>query len=532
MAQTDFQTLLPQLLPGDVQLFNPLSGPITSLTQNTKTLQLIPLNTRYSDAEPLNGTPLNEYGRLSWHSLEPSEGQYDFSIIAQALSPCVAGAGESLCLPAGSAFGFRVMALNPIVDLDTNVAAGPDGYAVYSDLPAYLETPAHGWLLPVDPTDATQGHYFIPDWNDPFFLGRIKALLAALGKQLNGRPDIGWVDIGLYGSWGEWHTGGLPNSHYQGIPYTLASPFYALNKAAYLANTGKQGAYQAGTAATKNFIIDAHNAAFPDTRLLMLTDDGEALCHALTLPGSLRHIGLTRDSFGSSDWTYQFPATLPDCDTAADQALILDRWKTAPFGAEPYGNGSSPSFPCETFETDPATGAYNINEQVQQFHIADIRNGSACTGTWADLTADDQQAFGMAMLQSGYRLAPVKVNVAPLVSQLPARITIDANWVNMGAAPTYDAWVVSYSLWTSSRKVAEFSSGVDLRTLLPTGGTPAVFEDSFLLPYGIGKGVYELEMKVVDPRGYRLPMQLALQAARPGGYYRLGAVVIPGIGSP
>ena len=43
--------------------------------QNTATLALQTLNPQYSDVAPLPGVPLNEYGRLSWHSLEPAEGR-------------------------------------------------------------------------------------------------------------------------------------------------------------------------------------------------------------------------------------------------------------------------------------------------------------------------------------------------------------------------------------------------------------------------------------------------------------------------
>ncbi len=54
--------------------------------------------------------------------------------------------------------------------------------------------------------------------------------------------------------------------------------------------------------ATGNAIIDAQDTAFRATRLLMRTDDGEGLCHALRLPGSATHIGPTRDNVGSTNW--------------------------------------------------------------------------------------------------------------------------------------------------------------------------------------------------------------------------------------
>jgi hypothetical protein len=541
LSPNSAQVLRPALLSNAAPLFNPLSGLYAIVQQNPPDLSFQPANPLYTDAAPLSGSPVNAYGRLSWHSLEPSKGVYDYAIIDDVLERCPAPTGRKLCLPPGVTFGFRIMALNPQVRSDTNVTIGSDGYKVYSDLPVYLENSKHGWLLPVDPKDATQGHYFIPDWNDPQLLDRMRALLSALGRRYDGDPQIGWIDIGLYGSWGEWHTGGLPDAadYTRGIPYVSAAPYFSLNAAAYLANTGTPGAYQPGTIATKDAIVDAYARAFPKTQLLMLTDDGDGLCHALTLPGSPAHIGMRRDSLGSgsNSWTYQFPDQLPDCNSMADQSLIANRWKSAPFIAEPYGNGSSPQFPCQTFETDPATGQFNLNEQVTEFHLAAIKNGSFCSGPWSALSVAEQQAVLTAGLQAGYRLAPVEIDVAPAaVPSYSRRLSIRTHWANAGVTPTYHDWSVEFSLWTTGKSgapqhaVASFVSRVHLRKILPTGNAPAIIDDSFDL--GIPPpGLYELRLRVIDPSGYLNPMQLALQNGAADGYYELGVITLPAFGA-
>jgi hypothetical protein len=535
------QTLLPPQLPSNVELFNPMSGLYTSLQQNPSNLDFQHLNPKYADAAPLPGSPLNEYGRLSWHSLEPNEGQYNFSVIDNVLESCPPPQGKKLCLPQGVKFGFRIEALDPQVRPNTNVTKGSDGYAVYSEVPAYLEDGKHGWLLPVNPEDKTQGHYFIPDWNDPFFLKRVEALLSVLGQRYDGDPRLGWVDIGVYGSWGEWHIAGLTDrTDYRNgrIPYDSSSPYYNLNTQAYLSNTGKLGVYQTGTLATRDFIVDAYAKAFPRTQLVMLTADGDALCHALKLPSSETHIGLRRDSLGSKGWTWQFPDQLPGCDSEADKNIILNRWKTAPFIAEPYGNGGPPPFPCKTFETDPHNGLYNIDEQVRQFHIASIRNGGICAGTWDMLSGNEQQAFLLAGLHSGYRFAPVEIDIPefPKAPHGNRSILIHTHWTNTGVTPAYDAWNVELSLWTydssvaKRQEVARMTSRVDLRKVLPTGDTPVVVYDTFELRNDLVPGYYELRMQVVDPKGYMNPMQLALENETPEGYYPLGLVKIPGFG--
>ncbi len=548
------QYLVPLQLPADRELFNPMSGLYTAVAQKQPgprnppcptcalDLNFQPLAPGYNDAAPLSGTPLNEYGRMSWHSLEPLEGQYDFSIIDNVLGPCPVPEGKVLCLPQGGRFGFRIMALNPQYKSATNVTKGLDGYPIYSDVPSYLEKDddgkTHGWLLPVDPSDPTAGHYFVPDWNDPYFLDSLGALLSALGRKYDTDPRIGWIDIGLYGSWGEWHTGGLPDTlDYKGgaIPYKSSDSYFNINTEAYQANTGSRGAYQIGTEASKNSIVSAHLAAFPDRQLVMLTDDGDAVCTALHANAKVP-VGLRRDSLGAFvGWNYHFPLDPTSaCTSEADQALIANRWKTAPFTVEPFGNGSSPTFPCQTFETDPATGLLAIHEQVRQFHLAAVKNGSFCVGSWEALTQSEQAAVLEAGLRSGYRYSPIAILVEGF-DRTPAgsSVSVQTRWANTGVTPAYDEWSVEFSLWAipdGSRApgqcAARFMSRVDLRRILPT---PSYLQDDiFALPPEMDAGRYELRMRVVDPQGYLKPMQLALQSGDSDGYYPLGVVQIPG----
>jgi len=69
----------------------------------------------------------------------------------------------------------------------------------------------------------------------------------------------------------------------------------------------------------------------------------------------------------------------------ADHAMIVSRWKTAPFIVESYGNGRSPSFPCQTFTEDATKGAYELYAQVPEHHVAAVKNASFCSGPWSDL---------------------------------------------------------------------------------------------------------------------------------------------------
>lgn len=529
------------------ELFNPESGFYTNVAQKTigpnnpSCPQCAPdLDFQYtkSDSAPLSGTPANLYGRVSWHTLEPVQGQYSFSTIDHVLAPCTSSQQTTPCLSRGMTFGFRVMALNPQANLDTNVTTGEDGYPVYSDSPSYLlkdsAGKAHGWLLPRDPSDVTQGHYFIPDWNDAFVIQRMTALLNALGHRYGEDPRIGSIDIGLYGSWGEWHTGGLPDTtdyKFGRIPYASTDTGFNFNQAAYLANNGVAGAYQAGSAASKTAIIQAHVHAFPRKQLVMLTDDAGSLCTAMRIDTGDFPIGLRRDSLGSyTGWASGFPVT-STCTAPDGTDLVAERWKRAPFITEPFGNGSSPTFPCQTFETDPATGQLAILEEVPQFHIASIKNASYCTGTWAALTQAEQSAVWTAGLTAGYRYAPVKIAVSTARTDGARRVlSLQTQWSNTGVTPTYTHWRVEFRLRSASHastalwsRPSDFLvSGVDLRKVLP--GSPYTIDDSFRIAGDTAPGTYELDVRVVDARHYLAPMQLALKDADSDGFYRLGVV--------
>jgi hypothetical protein len=45
----------------------------------------------------------------------------------------------------------------------------------------------------------------VPDLSDPTFIAYAQKLLNALGARYDGNPNLAFVDIGMVGSWGEWH---------------------------------------------------------------------------------------------------------------------------------------------------------------------------------------------------------------------------------------------------------------------------------------------------------------------------------------
>ena len=401
--------------------------------------------------------PLAEsYERLSWAQLEENEGEYDFSFIDKRLA----------ALSPGGRYAFGVMPLNT-------------GYSKFNgvDVPAYLVRRLQ------------KGFFFkssyIPDWNDPYYIQRVEMLFKALAKKYDGDPRIAWIDIRMYGNWGEWHL--------SGIPYTDPS-----------VNT--QGALPA-TPETENKLIDAQAKPFPHTQLLMMTDDKRALVHALRLNTPIP-IGMRRDSWGSVHFAEGFvDSSMPQ----ADNDLILNRWKIAPVIVETYGGD-------KVFEVGPE----GLVKQVRNYHVSAIGNGAL--GKWEQFTPEQQQGLLQAGAAAGYNLQLREVEY-PEIMHPGGRVTINTSWLNIGSAPPYEKWQVSFVLLKNPDTAAWTGiSGINPKTLSPSASL--VQSDTLQLPPNIAPGAYSLAIAVVDPKHYRRPMSLPIKNASTKYGYIIGAVQI------
>jgi hypothetical protein len=76
-----------------------------------------------------------------------------------------------------------------------------------------------------------------PDYNDPRMIDAMEKLIAALGKRYNNNPRIAFIQLGLLGFWGEWHTYPRPKL--------------------------------SASRATEERIIQAYRKAFPDKSLMV-----------------------------------------------------------------------------------------------------------------------------------------------------------------------------------------------------------------------------------------------------------------------
>ena len=311
-----------------------------------------------SEPTPSTVTSNDVYYRdqVYWGRIEKADNAWDFSLIDAGLADAGARGGK---------FGFRVMAYCP-------------GCWMHSrpDLPAV--TPS---FVPLQVgTD-------VPDWSSPAFLAQWQELMAELGRRYGNDPRLGYVDVGGYGAYGEWHV-------FEGEPVAEAR----------------------GLA-----IVNAVADAFPAKHVLINTMTSPDF----TLKALAAHpnLGIRTDSLGCPDM-YSM--------VAVDRRL-QKVWRTRPFFSE------------WCTRADPVLGA----EQVRRFHVSTLSSGNM-PWDHAALTAGQRSAYATALATAGYRIR-LRSLTLPRSVDADDRFSVRTSWVNQGSAPTYDRWDVRLTFARNGR---------------------------------------------------------------------------------
>ncbi|PKH37735.1 protein of unknown function [Nocardioides alpinus] len=310
---------------------------------------------RWLGGEPTTATVTSNdvYYRdqVYWGRIETSDNVWDFSWLDAGL----ADAGAR-----GGTFGFRVMAYCPGCWMESR-----------EDLPAV--TPS---FVP------RQAGGYVPDWNSPGFLAQWRELMAELGRRYGDDPRLGYVDVGGYGSYGEWHV-----------------------------DAGERVSDANGLA-----IVEAVTSAFPTKHVLINTMT--PVPFTLAALKASPNLGLRTDNLGCPDMYSTVPG----------DARLQQVWKTRPFFSE------------WCTRADPVLGA----QQVRQFHVSTLSSGNM-PWTRDALAGRQRAAYDKALATAGYRLRLRSVTL-PTTFTAGSRITVRTAWENQGTAPTYDPWDVQLTL--------------------------------------------------------------------------------------
>ncbi|MCA0397413.1 MAG: T9SS type A sorting domain-containing protein [Bacteroidetes bacterium] len=428
---------------------------------------------------------------ISWNVLETSQGVYNWSMIDRLINACI---------DKNQKFNFNVMTLHPGSNDGIYTGGANMKYPMY----VHNQMQADGG----NNTDWIKNGQWVPNWNSNFFLTRVEALLSAMASHFNSTTYkgvsyanvIGYVDIGIFGSWGEWNHSSIINS---------PSEF----------PTGRQA-----TAASLNRIIDAHIKAFPNYPLIanMHVFDGNQFAnvqvppatgyYALTVSNAWGKLGVKRMNWGRG-WEYYVLASTLNNPTVYNGLRfgteISERWKYAPINGEG---------PCYTTAEGGNAPFWNLMNEVLTNHMSSLGNGNFC--------GEQYNAAGVANLRAALKMAGYRVVVesGSMTTDVKTNQTtnITLNWKNIGNAPVYEFWDVMYELQNQSTNAVVWStkSSHNLRFWLPQSAATQV-SDNFTIPSSVPAGTYKMVLKVVDPKGYRRPLPLAITGRLTDGGYLL-----------
>lgn len=156
-----------------------LKNPYKGLNYYTTKLDFSKLNLSGDGAKISNVV----YARYGWAALEPEDGVYNFDQIEENINYCAEngmmlgiGIGSTVCY--NSASDYR------------------------QDTPGWLFTKygAKSYDLKIG-----NNNLKIPYYNDAVFLDKMQRFLDKFAERFNGNKNIAYVDMRVYGNWGEWH---------------------------------------------------------------------------------------------------------------------------------------------------------------------------------------------------------------------------------------------------------------------------------------------------------------------------------------
>jgi hypothetical protein len=407
---------------------------------------------------PSNWPTTDAYDRFDWADFESSQGVYNWTWMENQLAAAKAHGGR---------WGFRIMA--------GNSSRGGNSPSV----PQYLVSMMPNGFWFTYPGQSYQT--YAPDWNDPNFLSRTQALVNAIAARYGNDSRLGWVEIGTYGDWSEWHVWQWP---YTNTPYG-PSPTGAADM----------------TSANKEQVIAWYANAFPNKQVLMPMDEkGETAWAVSTYPS----LGLRRDCLGDANFINQNKQTY--------FSQIQNQWQKAPFVTEScYMSSGSGAF-------------QRAASQVVQYHVSMVSGHNM--QSYSSLTSTEQSELQQAYKSAGYRFVLSTLTMPSRVAP-GSTFATSASWLNLGSAPAYMPWDVTLELKDSSGVVAwSGKSSLSLQTLLPTGSTPVTVADSFSLPSSLSAGIYTVALLIKGAAGYYAPLKVGIQGGQADGSYSLGQIAV------
>jgi hypothetical protein len=322
-----------------------------------------------------------------------------------------------------------------------------------------------------------------PNYADTNLQQALTNFIAALGARYDGDSRIGFIELGLLGFWGEWHT------------YPLTNLFASV--------------------AVQQKVLTAYNNAFSHTKLLVRWPSG-------TNPAALS-IGYHDDSFAYDTIappSYDFLGLL----AAAGET---NKWRTQPIGGEVYPPVQSCMW--DTSQTNCVPAGQAFTDCVNLTHASWMLNqglfSPGFTGAQEDIALTGAH-------QLGYEFYVTNAVILDATVAGPLNVTLQIT--NSGVAPFYYDWPVLFgALDSSDHLIKTWPTSWRLSTVLPAQSSTSWSWSQ--TNHGLAAGQYKLLLAAQNPMTNGIPISFAdtAQNADLAGWLTLGIFsVLPGAAPP
>jgi len=319
-------------------------------------------------------------------------------------------------------------------------------------------------------------------WDEPY-LEIQEQFIADLGRYLDGRPGLEFIDIGSIGEWGEMHL-----SRWTGEE---------------LAETGFT---ESRYVAAYRRIIDAFARAFPRTRVFLNVGDYAAVNDYAALRGlHFRQDGLT--PFGpSADVGKRFYHSYSRRGVICNYELhsSYEEMRQKGWGVR------------ETLEK-------GLEDPISYLHI-----NLMWYPELLQAPEEVKEAVTDAAARIGFRFHLTRLRCNEVARTRPGRagrLVLEQTWRNAGVAPCYDSYALWWGLVDARGKVAAESIAFpEQPTTLWWPGEDVVLKGMLAVPGGTPPGVYRLKVAMVKPEEPGLHIELSMEGRDSEGRYDLGGV--------
>jgi Domain of unknown function (DUF4832) len=392
----------------------------------------------YTDAGPIRQPYSMVFLYLPWKELEPEEGRYAFDRWERL--------GWSVPEAAGKHVVFRVY-----IDYPSKPTGLPD------------------WLrrngVKVKPYKE-HGGGLSPDYDDPRMLAGMERLIAALGTRYDANPRVAFIELGLLGFWGEWHT--WPQDK-----------LYASKE-------------------TERRVIDAYRRAFPHKMLMAR---------------------YARDSAGTQPWLGFHDDMFPeDTDNGHDWSFLAglrrsaraDNWKHAAIGGE--------LVPHQAKKWVGASFKTTIS-MIERGHFTWV--GPYCPALDSSRSPEFRERSEAVIWKLGYQFRLTEIRHAARIDQ-GGKLPVTIQGQNEGVAPFYYPWPVELALFDQDSNLAErLPLRCDVRSWLP-----GAFAVDAVVEVKARPGRYRLALGITDPWTGRPAVALANKIPRYEGWTVLSSLEV------